>query len=120
MRPHCAPTSAHVRGVHDAHGPQSRMTPSSQPLPDGPHVTLSSVHVLGVHVPSGGPTHEARSNNMNSSVFSCAVIVPALHSFGNVEPPDEASDTWKSLYSTRPHCVVGAGSGAYAIGVSNV
>ena len=49
---------------------------------------------------------------MNSSVFSCGDIVPVLHSFGNVTPDDRASETWKSLYSTRPHCVVGAGSGA--------
>ena len=57
---------------------------------------------------------------MNSSVFSCGVSGAALHSAGNIEPDDEAFETWKSLYSTRPHWVVGNGLGAYATGVSNV
>ena len=57
---------------------------------------------------------------MNSNVFSWGDMGPSVHSFGNVAPPDCASETWKSLNSTRPHWVVGFGSGVYAIGVSNV
>jgi len=57
---------------------------------------------------------------MNSIVCSCGVNGPAVHSAGNVAVLDRASETWKSLNSTRPHWVVGFGAGAYATGVSNV
>src|SRR5690348_5139913 len=109
MIPHSAPTPMHVCGLHidEPHVPgvpppphccpvgqlpQLSTTPSAQPSPDWPHMKPKSAHVFGVHAPAGGPTHDARSNSMNSRVFSCGVIVPAVHSFGNVEPPELASD----------------------------
>src|SRR6478736_8714518 len=73
-----------------------------------------------MHAVGGGPMQVARTNSRNSSVFSCGVIAPSLHSSGNVALDIPPPDTWKSLYSTRPQRFVGFGDGEYAIGVSNV
>jgi hypothetical protein len=70
-------------------------------------------------VQTGGLTHEVRSKSMNSRSFSCGVIEPGvvpLHAVGNVSPvlgSFEASSTWKSLKTPRPHAVP-------PTGVSNV
>jgi hypothetical protein len=46
--------------------------------------------------------HEARSNSMNSSTFSCAESGAVSHSVGNVEKRVIALATWKSLKTMRP------------------
>jgi hypothetical protein len=55
---------------------------------------------------------------MNSSTFSCGVSgASAPHSVGNVMPVLAAEfATWKSLNSTRPHCM----ASGVPIGVLNV
>src|SRR4051794_27380171 len=65
---------------------------------------------------SSGTMHDDRSNNMNSTSFSCGVVGPLEHSFGKVVPEFEEFETWKSLKTTRPHCM----SGVAVIGVLNV
>ena len=59
-----------------------------------------------------------RSKSMNSSAFSCAERSPVLHDCGNGLFPGVFADalTWKSLNTTRPHCI---GSGT-SVGVLKV
>src|SRR5438132_13736834 len=52
--------------------------------------------------------HDDRSNKRYSNTFSCALLGPTVHWFGQVRvelPP--VLITWKSLNSTRPHWFAG-------------
>src|SRR5580700_6584480 len=94
------PPPPHVCG--DVHDPQLSWPP--HPSPAGPQAMFCCAHVSGVH--EGGVTHDVRSNSMNSRSFSCGVSAPAVHSAGKILPVDlllDASSTWKSLKTTRPH-----------------
>ncbi len=53
-----------------------------------------------------GCTQLVTSKSMNSSTFSCGVSgVSAPHSVGKVMFWFAEFATWKSLNSTRPHCI---------------
>src|SRR5215471_6341607 len=49
---------------------------------------------------------EDTSNNMNTKAFSWGVSAVTLHEVGKVPPPSARAEaeTWKSLYTTLPHC----------------
>src|SRR5579883_2060955 len=97
LPPHCWPAG---------HGPQSMAPP--QPLPAGPHEMFCAAQVTGVHVgDGGGGTQDARSQIMNSRIFSCGVK-SVVHSPGNVwplvaKPFPPMPATWKSLKMACPH-----------------
>ena len=82
LPPHCPGTPAPPQVSGDVHVPHCSKLP--QPSAAGPQVMLWSWQVLGVQVGGlGGPTQEAKSQIMNSRIFSCAVIGPLSHSLGN-------------------------------------
>lgn len=126
--PQEAPRSAQLRGVHagvphtfgwppppqvagPVQVPQLRALP--QPSPVCPQLKPRDAQVDGVHDWGGGTSglmHEERSKMRYSNTFSCGVIGFGLlkHSLGQIiELPVEASMTWKSLNSTRPHWFAG-------------
>ncbi len=81
-----------------------------QPSPTEPQGLPSWAQVAGVQ--TGVPTHEVRSNSMNSRSFSCGVMTPLfqrgepVHSAGKAclaLQPFWQSSTWKSLKTMRPH-----------------
>ena len=50
---------------------------------------------------------------MNSSAFSCALRSGCTQPVGHGMPRTSPDETWRSLYTTRPHfCSSGAGIGA--------
>jgi hypothetical protein len=118
--PQLKPSDAQVIGVHmsgvaQTFGvlPQPQTCPTGQvpqlsvppqPSPAWPQFNPRPAHVCGTQAAGeSGETHDARSNIMNSSSFSCGDMAVLLHSPGYSYCVLVEFSTWKSLKTTLPH-----------------
>src|SRR3954469_9938636 len=78
------------------------------------HRSLTVLHTCGAVL--SFCTQDDTSKSMNTSAFSCGVIAPPAQSCGNTwlapVPISAVAVTWKSLNTTRPHCVPASPSGS--------